>query len=649
MRTHKLTRTVLATLGVLAAGLLFSAPAALAASAPSVQGENVSSLTPFEARLEATVNAGEEPTECHFQYGKTSVTEHEAACEGQLPLVGGEQSVGLTVSGLAAATAYHYQVLVKNAIGEAKGTAEEFTTLTAERPIVESEGVSTAQSTTATLEAQVNPDYQKTTYKFEYATSKNLAGAKTVTGTSELEGYGGQTASTTVSGLQPGENYYYRVIATNATGTSSGVTPAQSFTTLPVPSTGVPTDVTGTGATFNGHFTLTPQDTRWFFVYARNGTCMGENSTPVIDAGTGTSLTSPEWSVPSGETPGVYGPAAPLYPGSQYRVCFVTANAFGSQVGPEMAFTTPPTPPTITSESAPDITTTQATLEALINPNLQETSYLFQYATKTNGATLENPTTVNGAAPLPGELRELSVSAQIAGLDANTTYYYRVLAANATPLTEDGPIQTLLTFPNTPTTGSTSRVTESTATIMGTVNPGSDGRPAGHDTAYYFQYGNDEAYGQQTLSENAGEGPNPIVETAALSGLLPGRTYHYRVVASDENNGTEQFSYGQDQTFTTAGTPVVLTPPSNGSGQAPPQSTSSTSTAIMFPSLATITSVPLVKEPGETHGSEPKSLTRGQKLTKALNACKKVKGARRARCKRQARSKYGKTTKKKGK
>ena len=232
-----------------------------------------------------------------------------------------------------------------------------------------------------------------------------------------------RSAGIALTGLEPGENYYYRVVATNETGTSDGVTPAPSFTTQPTPFTDVPTNVTGTAATFNAHFTLTPQDTKWFFLYARNGTCQGENSTPVIDAGTGTTVVKPEWAVPSPETPGVWGPAAPLYPSSQYMVCFVTYNAFGLQVGPEVPFTTPPTPPAIDSESIPDLTASEATLQATINPNLQETTYLFEYATKAPGGTLEDPIKVNGTTTLPAELRELPVSAQIAGLAPNTTYY----------------------------------------------------------------------------------------------------------------------------------------------------------------------------------------------------------------------------------
>jgi hypothetical protein len=44
-----------------------------------------------------------------------------------------------------------------------------------------------------------------------------------------------------------------------------------------------------------------------------------------------------------------------------------------------------------------------------------------------------------------------------------------------------------------------------------------------------------------------------------------------------------------------------------------------------------------------------KSLTRAQKLAKALKACKKKKGAKRAACEKQARKQYGPPVKKKTK
>ncbi len=73
--------------------------------------------------------------------------------------------------------------------------------------------------------------------------------------------------------------------------------------------------------------------------------------------------------------------------------------------------------------------------------------------------------------------------------------------------------------------------------------------PGGIQTSYRFEYGTTTAYGSSTPfpAGSVGEGLEAHAVWASASGLVPGGTYHYRVVASNEL-GTV---YGEDQTFTT--------------------------------------------------------------------------------------------------
>lgn len=73
--------------------------------------------------------------------------------------------------------------------------------------------------------------------------------------------------------------------------------------------------------------------------------------------------------------------------------------------------------------------------------------------------------------------------------------------------------------------------------------------PGGIAASYRFEYGTDTAYGNTTPSPDGsvGEGVTARAVWAAASGLTPGTTYHYRVVATNEL-GT---AYGPDETFTT--------------------------------------------------------------------------------------------------
>src|SRR5947209_19022793 len=92
-------------------------------------------------------------------------------------------------------------------------------------------------------------------------------------------------------------------------------------------------------------------------------------------------------------------------------------------------------------------------------------------------------------------------------------------------------------------------VTTSSAQLHGTVNP------HGAATTYSFQYGASTRYGSQTASRLAGSGSSTINVAAAISGLAPGTTYHYRLVAHNAS-GTAS---GSDRALTTPRIPLRAT------------------------------------------------------------------------------------------
>jgi hypothetical protein len=89
-----------------------------------------------------------------------------------------------------------------------------------------------------------------------------------------------------------------------------------------------------------------------------------------------------------------------------------------------------------------------------------------------------------------------------------------------------------------PTTGPTSDVTATGATLHGAVEEAGD--------AVYFEYGTTTSYGLRTADQSVPAGP---VQATIEGGLTPDTLYHYRIVADGE--------VGQDQTFRTAGPPAV--------------------------------------------------------------------------------------------
>ncbi|HEX4930151.1 MAG TPA: hypothetical protein VFV62_05515, partial [Gaiellaceae bacterium] len=98
-------------------------------------------------------------------------------------------------------------------------------------------------------------------------------------------------------------------------------------------------------------------------------------------------------------------------------------------------------------------------------------------------------------------------------------------------------------------TGPVTSIGPATVTVTGTVNPN------GQATTWYVDYGTSTSYGTKTSNVSAGSGTANTAVSASLTGLTPGTTYHYRVVATN-SSGTAR---GVDGIFTTSSAPVAVT------------------------------------------------------------------------------------------
>ncbi len=94
-------------------------------------------------------------------------------------------------------------------------------------------------------------------------------------------------------------------------------------------------------------------------------------------------------------------------------------------------------------------------------------------------------------------------------------------------------------------TGGASSITDSSAVLHGTVNPG------GAKTGYAFQWGVTTAYGSSSKARSAGKGMKNVPVQLALHGLLPGTTYHFRLAVLSSVGG----ALGSDHSFITRGHP----------------------------------------------------------------------------------------------
>ena len=238
-----------------------------------------------------------------------------------------------------------------------------------------------------------------------------------------------------------------------------------------------------------------------------------------------------------------------LTPGTTYHFRVVATNSAGTTFGPDATFTTTITVPETTAitSAASEVATNSAVLNGIVNPNGNPTTAYFQYGSLANQLTESSPVQNLGSGSTAQNL-----SASLASLQPDTVYFYRVVATNPTK-TIQGATLSFTTLPVKPTLANATaeNIQPDRATVGVSVNPN------GSDSQVWFEYGTSPDYGSSTVSQSvAGSNSEAVRLSATLPDLAPGRTHHFRAVASNAFGTT----YGADQTFATGfPPPTVLT------------------------------------------------------------------------------------------
>jgi hypothetical protein len=289
-------------------------------SAPAVVTSSASNVTPTSATLNGTVDPSGRPTTWHFEYGTSTgygkVTPTKDAGSGT-----GPTAVSAAVTGLTPGRTYHFRLDATNDAGTSHGSDQTFVSSAA--PTVTTKAASSVKDTSATLNGSVNPNGLATTVYFEYGTSTSY-GTKTPA-VSAGSGTGTKSVSAAVTGLTGGATYHFRLVATNATGTTNGAD--QTFATAgkPILHTLAPTAVTGTSATLTGTLDPNGHSTSWYFEY---GTTTGYGV-----------KTSPQNTGPSGVRT-VSAPIGGLTPGTTYHFRLVATSSAGTGYSADATFAT---------------------------------------------------------------------------------------------------------------------------------------------------------------------------------------------------------------------------------------------------------------------------------------------------------------------
>jgi hypothetical protein len=286
---------------------------------------------------------------------------------------------------------------------------------------------STASSdTTVVVSGTVTPNGALTRYWYEYSIS---GAVNQIMSTSQTVGSGfvGISAPSYITGLIKDTNYDFRLVAENQYGRTTGAKYSFKTTTgnLP-PIGGVPTvktvsanGITRSSASLNGEVTPNKAITQFWFEYGQNSN-LG-NITAFQSVGDGSSKSSVAISLSN------------LNPLTTYYFRINAQNQFGTVNGTILNFKTSgpqsATAPVVVTKDASDIKNSSVTLHGTVNPSGAETTYWFEYSTKSLvGSVLPDSTnekTIGASANVS------SVEADLSGLDSKITYYFRLVAQNS--------------------------------------------------------------------------------------------------------------------------------------------------------------------------------------------------------------------------
>jgi hypothetical protein len=246
----------------------------------------------------------------------------------------------------------------------------------------------------------------------------------------------------------------------------------------------------------------------------------------------------------TGHTPmGVGARFSGLVPNARYTERLAAGNSSGSNSTQPLYIKTAAALPT-TNDAPPvvsAVTRTSAVLSGVVNPEHSSTTYHFLFG---SSAAYGSATASISAG---AELGDRTVVQRIEGLKSGTTYHFAVVAENQAG-SSTSVDRSFTTSPPTPPSVSdvtVNGIQPGAASISGNVD--ADGLP----TSYEIDFGSDTSYATRIGGEVAGASQ---ALSLTLLYLEPGTTYHYRVVARNEDGEAAS----ADQTFTTPRYPIVL-------------------------------------------------------------------------------------------
>jgi hypothetical protein len=216
---------------------IFAAPVLV----PDVTTNSATAIGATTATLNGHLDpaGGPDVSDCHFEYvDEATFNSSGFSTAATAPCAEGNSfsapaDVHADLTGLAPDTAYRFRLIAANSNGSNAAADQSFATT---GPGIHATFAANVASTSADLHAQIDPNGDETTYRFEYGTDTSYGHTIPVPDADIGAGSADVSVTQHLTGLAPGTTYHYRAVAANSAGTAVG--PDHAFTTQAVPSAG---------------------------------------------------------------------------------------------------------------------------------------------------------------------------------------------------------------------------------------------------------------------------------------------------------------------------------------------------------------------------------------------------------------------------
>ena len=446
-----------------------------------------------------------------------------APCSPAAP-ISAPTAVSAELSGLADETTYHYRLVAVDVNGKSVGGEKTFTP---HRVIaLRTEAADEISRTGAELHGSYEGSGEADHWSFEWGTTPSSLNESS---TPEEETATGATAiSTSAEGLEPDTIYYFRASAENeASEVSRGE--ILKLKTLPAVQgleTKAATEVKPHTAELNASYVGDGTPTEYFFEWGIHQ--VYGNTTQVEDAGS-----------PSGLQNLVPVELTGLELESVYHYRVVATNALGTTYGRDMSFKTHPAVAGLETKPVTELESHSATLHGAFSGDGDNTTYYYKWGPSSGygNTTPEMESSASGVTQL--------APYHLEGLDPEVTYHFQVVAENSEGATKTADA----TFTTPPAVRGLKTLPVSNKG-QETIQLNAEFAGNGQDTHYYFEYGTSTKYDHKTAVPpglDAGSPGGAQALSATITDYLSYTTYHYRVVAENDEGETK----GNDETFET--------------------------------------------------------------------------------------------------